>query len=141
MREQKKNSIILSAELAALSDHQNVVRTVRLSGMLEDIGVPFVRVFGWYKGVCEHSCLCVPRSAEEFQAVIDFGLVNFSQESVLLNINEPTADLARGVFLRYGKSIADERIGDKLTRVTREQARACESFTFRPDNQTYWVAS
>jgi hypothetical protein len=141
MREQKKNSIILSAELSALSDHQNVVRTLRLSGMLEDIGVPFVRVFGWYKGSSEFSFLCVPRSAQEFEAVIDFGLVSFSQESVLLNINEPTGGLERGVFLRYGKSRADERIGDKLIRVTREQARACESFTFRPDNQTYWIAS
>ena len=141
MREQKRNAIILSASKDALSKAENVERHFRLSRMLGDIDVPFmVVVHGMYKGVRELSFLCVPKDEAQFEAVVSFALVNFGQESVLLNIHQPTADLARGVYLCYGNIAESERIGSDMVNVSADEARTLDAYTYRPDAGTYWVA-
>jgi hypothetical protein len=141
MRPQKRNAIILSASLGALSKQENARRHFRLSRMLGDIDVPFmVVVHGMYKGVRELSFLCVPENDAQFETVVNFGLINFEQESVLLNIHQPTAELAQGVYLCTGKIADSERIGSDMVNISAHEAQTLDAYTYRPDAGTYWVA-
>ena len=141
MREQKRNAIILSASKDALSKKDNADRHFRLSRMLDDVDVPFmVVVHGMYKGVRELSFLCVPKDETQFQIVINFAIDYFEQESVLLNIHQPTAELARGVYLCYGNIPDSERIGSDMVNISAEEAQTLDAYTYRPDKNTYRVA-
>jgi hypothetical protein len=139
MREQQRDSIILSAELSALTPEQNIVRTNLLSDMIEDLNITFVPVVGRYRGTDENSFLCVPSSREEFEALVSFALDNFGQESVLLNSNGGVLNMARGVYLSY--ALRCDMVARRLVRVTEAQALNSDAYTYRPDNQTFWVAS
>ena len=141
MREQKRNAIILSASLGALSKAENVERHFRLSRMLGDIDVPFmVVVHGMYKGVRELSFLCVPKDEAQFEVVVNFAIDNFGQESVLLNIHQPTAELACGVYLCYGNITERQGIGSDMFNIKEDEAQTPDAYTYRPDAGTYWVA-
>jgi hypothetical protein len=79
----KKQLIILSAELKVLSDYDNAYRTDLLRKMLFDIGVPFNSVRGYYDGHSEASFLVEVKNNAQVEAIKGFAFNSFEQESIL----------------------------------------------------------
>lgn len=99
--------IILSAELSTLNSDENHTRTVRLQGMIEDLGVKHYAANGMYKGTKEVSFFCIPNNSEEMETLRDFALNNFNQESVLIQ------DSAGICYLEYVDNSID-RLGQMI---------------------------
>ena len=79
----KKQLIILSAELKVLSEYENDYRTSLLRKMLFDIGVAFNVVNGFYDGHKEVSYLVEVKNNDQVEAIKGFAFDSFEQESIL----------------------------------------------------------
>lgn len=124
-----KQVVILSAENSTNTFEGNRQRTTTLEGMLEDIGLPFERATGVYKGQREASFVVIVRDETDIDILKGFAFNNFNQEAVLLQDANQEAHL----IFRNGSS---ERLG-RLEQVSEEIAMSQDSFTLL--NDSYYI--
>ena len=124
-----KQVVILSAENSTNTFEGNRQRTTTLEGMLEDIGLPFERATGVYKGQREASFVVIVRDETDIDILKGFAFNNFNQEAVLLQDSNQEAHL----IFRNGSS---ERLG-RLEQVSEEIAMSQDSFTLL--NDSYYI--
>lgn len=123
----KKQLIILSAELKVLSDFENDYRTSLLRKMLFDIGVAFNSVKDFYDGHKEVSFLVEVKNNAQVEAIKGFAFNSFEQESILY---QETSGLCSLLFSN-GKV---EKLGH-MHEVTEKEARENVAYTsFRDSN-------
>ena len=118
---QFKRVMILSAEREQYSYLDNRARTNNLTHCLNDLDIQAYSALGYYNNSLEHSLVVLPKSREEFDAVLDLAFKNFEQDSVLYQGTN-------GESCLYTKEGSKIRIG-KLRETSKVEAYANGDYT------------
>lgn len=123
--------IILSAELDTLTELENNRRTANLASCLRELNLNHKVIEGCYKGSTEISFLVTFKNEDEYNTIKDFGLVNFSQDSILVRNYKGEASLVYG----NGNTVS---LG-KFKQVSEEEATKQDAFSKVDGN--YWIVA
>lgn len=125
-----KQVVILSAEIPnAMRAEGNRQRTKTLENILKDIGLPFNKATGFYKGQQEESFVVVVKDELDIEVLRDFAFKNFNQESILIQDANQEAHL----LFRDGTT---QQLG-RLQQTTKELATKQDAYTIM--NDQYYV--
>ena len=122
----EKLVVVMSAEknvnLDFINVTNNVKRTAELEGMLKEMGVPYKRATGIYKGEREVSFVGLPADEADLNGLVMLGINYFEQESVLVR----DAEGVHLIFADFGK----EKIGNRFKSVPQCVALAEDCSTY-----------
>lgn len=125
-------TLIISAELAGLPFSQNMNRTITLKGMLEDLGLGFKEVDGYYKGDSETSLVVPLHDISLKDTLVQIMLDKFNQESILeLTPNRHAILVSKKEEISLGKFKA----------VSELEAKSNYRYTYDSSTGQYWIAS
>ena len=125
-----QNLVILSAELESATFSGNRQRTENLRSCLEDLNLEFAEAVGHYKGKEEVSFVVSINNNAEFEAVTDFALTSFHQESILSQENGQAFLIEQGLYTRSTQNIGT------LVEVNPKEVERLENFTI-VNNRVY----
>lgn len=117
----KKVVVIFSSERYDKSLIENNCNYEAVYDHLKQHSIPFSIGQGSYKGDKEPSFICVPRNNQDCKIILAIAQL-YSQESVLFRTT-------KGIYLHYLESNKTDRIGSKLSCVSKEEAMKCDSYT------------